>query len=125
MRVADPAPPPSVFADPAIDLEPADVARRLAAGELRLVDVREGYEWDAGHVPGSAHVELERLASRAPSLPRDRPIAFLCRAGVRAGMAATAFRVAGYDAYNVRGGFTAWHAQGLPTEPDGAVVAEH
>jgi hypothetical protein len=31
----------------------------------------------------------------------------------------------GYDAYNVRGGFTAWHAQDLPTEPEGAVVAPH
>ena len=31
----------------------------------------------------------------------------------------------GFDAYNVAGGFTAWHAQGLPAEPEGAVVADH
>jgi hypothetical protein len=41
--------------------------------------------------PGARHIEIERVASRAPELPRDRPVAFLCRAGVRAGMVATAF----------------------------------
>jgi rhodanese-related sulfurtransferase len=116
---------PSAFANPALDLEPAEVARRVAAGELVLVDVREPYEWDAGRVPGSRHIEIERVASRAPTLPRDHAVAFMCRAGVRAGMVATAFRAVGYDAYNVLGGFTRWVEQELPTEPDGAVVAEH
>ena len=115
---------PSSFADPVLDLTAADVADRLARGEITLVDVREQYEWDAGHVPGSLHHEIERIAWRAPTIPRDRPVAFLCRGGVRAGMVATAFRAIGYEAYNVLGGFTWWHAEGLPTSPD-AVVAEH
>ena len=116
---------PSEFADPTLDLAPADVADRLARGALTLVDIRETYEWDAGHVPGSVHHEIERVASQAPAIPRDRPVAFLCRGGVRAGLVATAFRAIGYDAYNVRGGFTHWHAAGLPATPDDAVVAEH
>ena len=29
---------------------------------LKVVDVREDYEWDAGHVPGSTHIPLDRLA---------------------------------------------------------------
>jgi hydroxyacylglutathione hydrolase/adenylyltransferase/sulfurtransferase len=115
----------SVFADASVDISPAEASRRLEAGELVLVDIREQYEWDAGRVPGSRHVEIERVASRAPLLPRDRPVAFLCRGGIRAGMVAQAFRAVGYDAYNVEGGFTAWHEQGLPTEPEGAVVAPH
>jgi rhodanese-related sulfurtransferase len=116
---------PSAFANPALDLDPPEVARRVAEGEMLLVDIREQYEWDAGHAAGARHVEIERVASHAPALPSDRPIAFLCRAGVRAGMVATAFRAIGYDAYNVRGGFTRWFEQGLPTEPHGAVVADH
>jgi rhodanese-related sulfurtransferase len=121
------APPllPSSFADPELDLTPADVHDRMAAGTIVLVDVREQHEWDAGRVPGSLHHEIERIASRAPLLDPAVPVAFMCRGGVRAGMVATAFRTIGYDAYNVRGGFTHWHAAGLPTEPEGAVVAEH
>lgn len=76
-------------------------------------------------MPGARHLEIERVASQASSVPRDRPVAFLCRGGVRAGMVATAFRAIGYDAYNVRGGFTAWHAAGLPVEPQGGTVAPH
>lgn len=120
-----PAAQPSVFADRTLDLEPADVAERLRAGAVELIDVRERYEWDAGHVAGARHVEIERIASQAPGLPRDRPVAFICRSGIRSGLVATAFRAVGYDAYNVRGGFTAWHAAALPAEPDDATVADH
>ena len=49
-----------------MDLDPVEVARRHAAGELILVDVREPYEWEAGHVPGSSHVQMERVAAMAP-----------------------------------------------------------
>ena len=115
----------SVFADASVDLAPAEAARRHAAGDLVIIDVREQYEWDAGHVPGSVHVEIERVASRAPVIPRDRPVAFLCRAGIRSAMVAQGFRAVGYDAYNVDGGFESWCEQGLPTEPDGAIVAPH
>ena len=112
------------LANDALEVTAQDAAQALADGSATVVDVREQYEWDAGHVPGSLHHEIERIAWRAPTIPRDRPVAFLCRGGVRAGMVATAFRAIGYEAYNVLGGFTWWHAEGLPTSPD-AVVAEH
>jgi rhodanese-related sulfurtransferase len=115
----------NLFADPELDLDPAEARRRQAAGALDIVDIREQYEWDAGRAAGTRHVEIERVASRAPALDRARPVAFMCRGGVRAGMVAQAFRAIGFEAYNVSGGFTAWHAQGLPTEPSGAVVADH
>ena len=115
----------NLFADPAHDLDPAEARRRQAAGELDLVDIREQYEWDAGHVPGTRHIEIERVASNAPTIDRARPVAFMCRGGVRAGMVTQAFRAIGFDAYNVAGGFTAWYEQGLPMEPEGASVSDH
>jgi rhodanese-related sulfurtransferase len=115
----------NLFADPSFDLDPAEVRRRQAAGELDIIDIREQYEWDAGHVPGTRHLEIERVAWNAPTIDRARPVAFLCRGGVRAGMVSQAFRAIGFDAYNVAGGFTAWHEQGLPMEPEGAIVSDH
>jgi rhodanese-related sulfurtransferase len=115
----------NAFADQDLDLDPVEVARRHAAGELIIVDVREPYEWEAGRVPGSSHVEMERVASMAREIPRDIPVAFICLGGVRSGLVAQGFRAVGYDAYNVRGGFAAWHALGLPTEPEGAMPAPH
>lgn len=115
----------SPFDGPDVDITPEEAARRLDTEELVLVDVREDYEYDAGHVPGSVHIEIERVASSASKLPSDRPIAFLCRAGIRSAMVARAYRASGYDAYTVTGGFSAWVEAGCPTEPDDAIVAPH
>ena len=113
------------FRAPDVDVTPEEVAERHARGELQLVDVREPYEHEAGHVAGARHIELERLASEAQSLDPARPLVFYCRLGARSGMAATAFRRAGYDAYSMVGGLTAWAERGLPLEPAEGHVAEH
>ena len=108
-----------------VDVSPADVQARHGAGEVQLVDVREPYEWEAGRIGGARHIELERLASQAESIDRDTPVVFYCRLGARSGMAAQAFRRAGYEAYSMDGGITAWHEQGLPLDPDDGAVADH
>lgn len=113
------------FSEPEHDLPPERVADLLARDSVELIDVRERYERDAGHIEGSRHVELERLASEAETVPRDRPVVFHCRLGARSAMAARAFRAAGFDAYNLDGGIQAWVEAGLPIAPDGGYVAEH
>jgi rhodanese-related sulfurtransferase len=115
----------SAFADPEHELTPEQVAELHAAGEVELIDVRETYERDAGHIAGTRHIEIERLASQAETIERDRPIVFYCRLGARSGMAAQAFRASGYDARNMTGGITRWVERGLPLEPDGGYVADH
>jgi rhodanese-related sulfurtransferase len=108
-----------------IDITPQEAARRMDTGELMLVDVREPYEWEAGHVPGSLHVEMESLGERLAEIPEDRPVAFLCLGGGRSGLVAGTLKARGYEAYNIEGGFRAWFTAGLPTEPDDATVAPH
>lgn len=114
-----------IFADAEIERSPAQVQAMLEAGTVQLVDIRETYEHEHGRIPGARHIEIERLGWNAPTLPDDRPLVFYCRLGVRAKLAAHAFRRVGFEAYNVTGGFAQWHALGLPTEPDGATVAMH
>lgn len=108
-----------------IEITPAEAKARLDAGEAVLVDVREGYEWEAGHVAGARHVELERLASQAATIDRATPVVFHCRLGARSAMAAQAFRAAGYDAWSMAGGLQRWHDEGLPLEPEDGHVADH
>lgn len=112
----------SAFARPEEDWSPAEVAARLARGEAELIDVREPYEREAGRIEGSRHIELERLASHAETIPRDRPVVFQCRLGARSAMATRAFRAAGWDAHNLTGGAAAWVAAGLPFTGE---VADH
>jgi rhodanese-related sulfurtransferase len=108
-----------------VDLAPERVREQHEAGTIQLVDVREPYEWDAGRIDGARHIELERLASEADTIERERPVVFYCRVGSRSGMAAQAFRRAGYDAYSMDGGIAAWHERGMPLAPDDGEVAAH
>jgi hydroxyacylglutathione hydrolase/adenylyltransferase/sulfurtransferase len=112
---------------PADDVDvDADRARELIdAGAVQLVDVREPYEWDAGRIAGARHIELQQLPAEAGSLDRDRPVLFYCRVGSRSGMAADAFRRAGYDAYSLDGGLVEWDRRGHPLEPADGAVAGH
>jgi rhodanese-related sulfurtransferase len=109
-------------ADLPFELSPGRAAELLARGEVELIDVREPYERDAGHIPGSRHVELAQLSASAEKLPTDRPLVFQCRVGGRSAMAAFAFRRAGFDAHNLDGGIVEWEASGLPVEGS---IADH
>jgi rhodanese-related sulfurtransferase len=115
-----------VFADPEIEVSPRRVADLMATDPaVQVVDVREPYEHEAGHIAGARHIELERLAARAATIDARRPVIFHCRLGVRSAMAAHAFRRAGYDAYSMRGGLVRWAAEGLPLAPEDGFVADH
>ena len=107
------------------ELSPDRVAELLREDQIQLVDVREDYEREAGHVAGSRHVPLAELTAAAPTIDPARPIVFVCRVGARSSMAAWSFARAGYDAHNLEGGMVAWAAAGLPLEPEGGVVADH
>ena len=97
-------------------LLPAEAAALMQAG-ARLVDVRTKPELlYVGKVPGSLAVEWqtypgsrenpEFLGELGASVPKDQPVMFLCRSGVRSHAAADAATRAGWnEAYNVLEGF--------------------
>ena len=120
-----PVPQDHVFHADDVDVAPERVAELQREGAIQLVDVREPYEWEAGRIAGARHIELERVASQAPTIDREKPVVFYCRLGARSGLAANAFRRAGFDAYSMDGGITAWAQRGLPLEPEDGEVAPH
>jgi len=112
--------------DSQIEIEPERVAEWLAQDpSLQVIDVREPYEREAGHIGGTRHIELVELSSAAGSLERERPVIFYCRVGSRSEMAAQAFRAAGFEAYSMAGGLARWEREGRPLSPEGGHVANH
>jgi len=91
-------------------------AEGLIKSGSALLDVREDYEWDAGHVASAVHIPLGLLAERVGELPSDRQVVVVCRSGVRSARAAAFLVTSGYDAVNLAGGMQAWAAVGLPFE---------
>jgi len=126
MSSAERKPPRPPLRSPRVeaDYTPRQVAELLARGQVQLIDVRQPHEHEAGRIGGDRLVELSELAARAETIDRDRPVVFYCRSGSRSGMAAEAFRRAGFDAHNMVGGLLDWQAAGLPLEPTGGCVAD-
>jgi rhodanese-related sulfurtransferase len=96
------------------DIENVDVARALELlddGAL-LLDVREDDEWNAGHAEQAQHIVLASVPDQVDDLPRDRVIVCVCRSGGRSARAGQFLKEQGFDAVNLSGGMTAWHAAG-------------
>lgn len=104
-------------------IDHAAAARRIEDEGVFVLDVREPHEWDAGHIPAAVHVPLGDLDARIAELPTDRPIIVACKSGGRSAHATAQLTARGYDATNLAGGTTAWHAAKLPLEPADGFVA--
>lgn len=85
------------------------------ADDAVMVDVREQYEWDAGHAPTAVHIPMSELPARIGELPEtDDALPIICRSGNRSGRVVAWLAQQGYDAVNVAGGMQAWGAAGKP-----------
>ncbi|HUG39668.1 MAG TPA: metalloregulator ArsR/SmtB family transcription factor [Longimicrobiales bacterium] len=58
---------------------PAELARRMAADEVIVLDVRPEEEYRAGHIPGARSIPVEELEARLSELPADREVIAYCR----------------------------------------------
>jgi rhodanese-related sulfurtransferase len=86
---------------------------------VQILDVREGWEWDAGHIEGALHIPLnELLAGRMEGLDEGRPVVAVCKTGNRSEVAALMLRARGYEAHNLEGGSEEWVEAGLPFVTD-------
>ena len=101
------------------DTTPEIMVDRLAREQSRgatVVDVREPGEYVAGHMPGAALIPMGQLSSRLTELDKSRPVYLVCATGNRSAAMTDLLRAAGYDAYSVAGGTSAWVRSGRPIE---------
>lgn len=78
-------------------------------GEFLLLDVRQPEEYEAGHIPGAAHIPLGELEARQWELDRGKKIIAYCRSGHRSMAAAIALCGLGFENVNhLDGGIISW-----------------
>ncbi|GAA6143769.1 rhodanese-like domain-containing protein [Hydrogenophaga sp. 5NK40-0174] len=103
---------------------PVDQAEAAIKDADVLIDVREGDEFAAGHLPGAIHASrgmLEFKLSSNPALSaRDLKVVLYCKTSGRAALAAAAMKEMGYlNVKSIAGGYDAWIAAGKPVaKPD-------
>src|SRR4051812_5385808 len=103
---------------PALSAVTPTEAANLVESASVLVDVREPYEWNAGHAPDARHIPLGQLTGRIAELPTDRQIILVSRSGTRSAQAPAVLTTAGLNAANLTGGMWAWASSGLPVVTD-------
>jgi rhodanese-related sulfurtransferase len=105
---------------PGEHLAPAELRSWLEAeGAPHVLDVRSPAEFEAVHIPGSFNVPLDTLREHRGRLARhlDEHVVLVCRSGMRAKQAESAFAAVGLPNVHVLdGGVSAWEAEGAPVE---------
>ncbi len=85
--------------------------------DVVVIDVREPWEYNEGHIPNVKLIPLGTLPDRMNEIPRDKTVILTCRSGNRSGQAFRFLREQGFDnVHNMEGGILAWEKQGLPVE---------
>jgi DMSO/TMAO reductase YedYZ molybdopterin-dependent catalytic subunit/glyoxylase-like metal-dependent hydrolase (beta-lactamase superfamily II) len=84
-------------------------------GGLQLVDVRAPSETGEGTLRGAREIPLPLLTDFIADLDPMNPVVLYCESGYRSSIAASVVRAAGFaDVSDLKGGFHAWDAAGLP-----------
>ncbi len=101
---------PSAEEREAAEMSVEELAAALKGADLPLiVDVREQWEWEVGHLPGSRHIPLGDLAARIGELDTRREIVTLCHHGMRSLAARELLMGAGFSRVkSLAGGIDRW-----------------
>lgn len=93
-----------------------ELAARVRAGSVVLVDVRPQPEYEAGHIAGALSIPSDELARRLKELPRTKEVVAYCRGPycVFADEAVKTLRANNRKARRLEAGFPEWRAQGRP-----------
>ncbi|MEO6326312.1 MAG: MBL fold metallo-hydrolase [Thermoanaerobaculia bacterium] len=97
-----------------------ELAPRLTelSAERSWIDVRDPFEFRAGHIPGSLNYPLAELGFHLDDLRRSSPVVLSCRTGNRSMTAAKTLSYLGVldQPINLAGGLVRWQEFGLPVE---------
>jgi rhodanese-related sulfurtransferase len=99
-------------------ITPDELRDGLARGEMLLLDVRPGVEFDAGRLPHARSIPLDELPARLDELPHDRLIVTYCRGPlcVYADQALDLLLTSGRQGARLEAGVAEWQLAGFPLE---------
>jgi rhodanese-related sulfurtransferase len=98
-------------------LNPTQALQLINHQDAVVVDVRDGGQYKAGHLPDARHIPFGELDQRMKELNKykDRPIILYCQTDTRASSAGAKLKKAGFETVHaLRGGVSAWQQASLP-----------
>lgn len=102
-------------------LSPMELSAWMADGSRRkpiLLDVREPWEFQLCHIPGSVHIPMATVPARIGELEQDAEIVVICHHGGRSAQVGMFLEHQGFPrVINLSGGVAGWAAQVEPGMP--------
>jgi rhodanese-related sulfurtransferase len=96
-----------------------EATQLMNQGPTLVLDVRDGTEYAAGHLPRARHIPLAELEKRVEEIGKfkEKAVIVTCQSGIRSGRAAKLLKSAGFTTvYELKGGLAAWQQASLPVE---------
>ncbi len=90
------------------NVTPEVVKGLLNDKDYQFIDVREPFEYAAGHIKKAINIPLGIIDNNLGKINKDKKIVFICKSGGRSSMASKKVSKLGYDVYNMTGGMNAW-----------------
>jgi adenylyltransferase/sulfurtransferase len=104
-------------AEPFGRLSPKEANERVTNGELKVVDVRETWEYARDHIPSAKLTPLGQIIAKPQEAITFDNVVFVCEVGQRSAVAAEMAAALGMQhVYNLEGGMQAWRLAGLSVE---------
>ena len=103
-----------------LEVTPAEVKRRLAAGEkIRLIDVREPSEFQLARIEGAELIPMQTVPGQLQSLDSaEAPLIVICHHGIRSLQVAHWLSEQGVeDCHSMQGGIDRWSLEIDSTVP--------
>ncbi len=101
-------------------MQPQELLKRTKSKQaLAVIDVRSGFEFRTGHIPGAIHAPTWKIMLRLADIPSDRnsELVVTCEHGPRAQLAKGLLGAIGYrNVVLLVGHMTGWRQAGLPLE---------
>lgn len=99
---------------------PHELLKRMKSKQApAVIDVRSGYEFRTGHIPGAIHAPTWKILLRLAHIPSDRnaELVLTCEHGPRAQLAKGVLGAFGYRNVALLAGHMAgWRQVGFPLE---------
>jgi len=100
---------------PTVDVQ--TVAEVKDRDDVFVIDVREQWEYDEGHIPGVTLIPMNEVPGRLDEIPTDKEVIVTCRSGNRSSQVTNFLRDQGYEnIHNMTGGILDWEASGFEVE---------
>lgn len=93
-----------------IEVTATDLKAKIEAGEeIKLIDVREDFEYEICHISGSTLIPLGEITSRHSEIAKEPQTVVICHHGMRSAQAIGYLERKGYNnLINLKGGIHAW-----------------